>query len=121
MENDQGHLPAYHIQWLDPASLEECDVMSIMNQIRRALAEGVRHIAFAIIGARDNGSCFCGLLVLCDELLRSNGGSIALIEQSDGIADVRKTICESMNIPVFETEQHYLEYLSGHVPAATFV
>ena len=91
-------------------SVTESDGTAILSTIELALSRGIGNILFSVeMGSLSNQLVISRLLLQCSEMLRRRKGRLQFVEKCRGEKSVFRTICDSLHIPIYESEEKFAE------------
>ena len=80
------------------------DVSGIRAYLEGALSQGARTFALVLDGPKKSTFLACGLLVICEDLIRRSSGRISLVVKPGGRDEGLRDLGGSLNIPVYNDE-----------------
>ena len=81
----------------------ESDKNTLKEVVNQALLEGIKNFVFSVsVGSTLNQVIIFHLLLWCEETIRVQKGQLLFIEKDDGKECVFRSICKSLNIPVYQ-------------------
>ena len=82
-----------------------CDGVTIKWALQQALSNGTKNIALSVtVGSLSNQRSVSRLLRQCQNVVRSGNGKLFFIELDNEEESVYRSICDSMQIPLYNSE-----------------
>lgn len=82
-----------------------CDGVSIKWLLQQALSNGTRNFVLSVtVGSLSNPRSVSRLLRQCLNVVRSGNGKLFFVELNDEDESVYRSICDSMQIPLYNSE-----------------
>jgi hypothetical protein len=83
-----------------------CDDVAIKFALQQALSTGTRNFVMSVlVGSLANQRYIAKLLRQCKEIVHSEGGNLLFVEQGDETDSMYRSICQSLEIPMFDSEE----------------
>ena len=91
-------------------SVTDSDITAIKAAVAKALSEGIKEIVFRVdIGSLSNQLVISRLLLQCSEIVWQKKGRLVLVEESHNEKSVFRTICDTLHISHFDSEEKVSE------------
>jgi hypothetical protein len=92
------------------------DVVSIKSALQQALENGIRNIALSVmVGSLSNQHFISRILRQCKEIVQRENGNLYFVELGDEMNSMYHSICQTLEIPMFESEDKIDQAVSLHV------
>jgi hypothetical protein len=95
-----------------------CDGVTIKWALQQALSNGTRNIVLSVtVGSLSNQRSITRLLRQCRNVVRSGNGNLFFVELNEEEENVYRSICDSMQIPLYTSEDKISPVVSSPVMA----
>jgi len=95
-----------------------CDGVAIKGALQQALSTGAKNIVLSVtVGSLSNQRSISRLLRQCQNVVRSGNGKLFFVELNNEEESVYRSICDSMQIPLYNSEDTLCSVDSASVMA----